>query len=733
MGNALEPTVVNIESRPQPDLREVLVRRRWPVILTFVIAVLLGVGSCFLIRPEYQRTVRILVEGKNHPLGPAASNDPLNSALTPAYVHDVDTQMEILKSDAIQVAACQAAGIAPDRLLDPLHPALHVDVKQVNQTDVIEVTINGTDRRQVARLAETIARVYVTYVSENHRVETTRALNFALVHKEQEKSKLREAETALEAFKRRAQLTNLDTERNNQIIEAINSDERVRRAEETAASAQARFNTAVVTRKALPANVATKTSTSNTQRIQAYQDRIAALQAEKTSISYYYKPGSPELARIDRQVVELTDQLSKLPPTVTTYSSAPNAAVAAYDDKVAEARGALTAANAELATARISVASLAGQLQRYGPLERRQAELVRDVEEHRNAFNMLSNGVAALSLRETGTRIPVDVLSTSQKARQIEPRPLLYVGLSALMGLVLGCLCALAMESLDSRLNTVGSYLKATGGAALAYVPLMKKQGSQVFARDCDGALVESYLRMRSNILFAATGEWINTLAVVSTLPGEGKSHTAMNLAATMVVDGRRVILVDADIHWPTLHEKLGLRRGLGLTDVLKGEVSLERALQDTSVPGLRFLSAGSLTATAGELFDTRAMRTLNATLKQTADMVIYDTPACLACVDASVITSFADGVVYVAELGRVKREAFSDSLDILWQANANIIGFVFNKVDPRSSQGLNHFGHQRYYTRRPLIQLEQKDPARDGAVAWSPPIAPTDAKEGAF
>ncbi len=726
MAYSLEQTTVQPDYQPNRDLRGSLLRRKWLIVCCVVASVLVGLAACVLVRPVYQRTVRILVEGKSHSSGQTPANDPLNIVFAPGSAHEVDTQIEILKSDAIQAAACAAAGVPPGLVLDPIHPSIHVDVKQVNVTDIIEVVISGRDPRPVENLARTMADVYLNYVVDNHKAEITRALSFAREHKEDEKSKLRAAEIALQKFKVKTRIANLDTERNNRIIEAINSDERKRRAEQNAAASAARYQAVLAARHALPGEIDTKASTSNTQQIQSYKERIAGLETERSNLAFYYKPGSPEILRIDRQLSALNDQLARLPATVTTLSRAPNPSISPYNDRVAEARAALTVAKSELTTSRTDAASLANDLQKYGPLERQQAELVRDVDEHRNAFNLLANGVSTLSLQEKGTRIPVQVLSGDTAARQVEPRPVLYLGLSLLFGVILGCLTALGLASVDTRLHTVESFLKATGGAVLAYVPSIKGRDNYVISRNCNGALIESYLRLRSAILFAGTRNWMDTIAVVSTIPGEGKSTTALNLAATMAADGRRVILVDGDIHWPTLHKILGLEAGPGLTDVLKGEITLDAALQETPVAGLQLLSAGSLSVSPAEIFDTGSMRTLNTTLKERADMVIYDTPACLACVDASILASLADGVVYVAELGKVTQEAFSDSLDILWQANANILGYVFNKVDPGSSRGVSHFGYRRYHTRRPLALLPPDDTGRADLPPYDPPVSAT-------
>jgi len=184
---------------------------------------------------------------------------------------------------------------------------------------------------------------------------------------------------------------------------------------------------------------------------------------------------------------------------------------------------------------------------------------------------------------------------------------------------------------------------------------------------------------------------------VTSTIPAEGKSSTASNLAIAMALDGRRIVLVDADLHRPQLDSRFGLARQPGLTNVLAAQATLEDALQETDIPGLRILTSGVLPPNPAELLNSMAMDELLEAMKEVADTVIFDSPPCLATADAQVLSAKVDGVIYVMELGKVRKSAVQRSFELLHQAHAHVLGVVFNKID-QTSHGHHYYSYDYGY-----------------------------------
>jgi len=225
----------------------------------------------------------------------------------------------------------------------------------------------------------------------------------------------------------------------------------------------------------------------------------------------------------------------------------------------------------------------------------------------------------------------------------------------------------------------------------------------------------EQFKILRSNILYPVAGEPPRSILVTSTAPGEGKSLTASNLAIAMALDGRQVILVDTDLRRPTLHQKFGLDQKPGLTNVLVGHTPLEEALQKTHIPGLRMLACGPIPPNPAELLNSRAMRKMVEGLREQADIVIYDSPPCLATADAQVLSSEVDGVLYVIQLGQTRKSAVRHASEMLMQARARVIGLVFNKVDIESRRHdyYGYYSYYNYYNYYTSSQLTDGEPRR--------------------
>jgi capsular exopolysaccharide synthesis family protein len=168
---------------------------------------------------------------------------------------------------------------------------------------------------------------------------------------------------------------------------------------------------------------------------------------------------------------------------------------------------------------------------------------------------------------------------------------------------------------------------------------------------------------------------------VTSTRAGEGKTLTAVNLALAMALDGRQVILVDADLRWPSVHQKLDLQPSPGLTDVLAGHCTLEQALQ--SLPGheIRVLTSGPIPTNPAELLNTARMQGVIEQLQGQADTVIFDTPPCVPFTDAQVLGTKLDGMLLVAEIGEARLGDIHRARELLDQARIRLLGVVANKT----------------------------------------------------
>ncbi|WP_281885370.1 CpsD/CapB family tyrosine-protein kinase [Paenibacillus sp. YYML68] len=192
----------------------------------------------------------------------------------------------------------------------------------------------------------------------------------------------------------------------------------------------------------------------------------------------------------------------------------------------------------------------------------------------------------------------------------------------------------------------------------------------------------ESYRTLRTNIQFSTVDDEIKAIMVTSPEPSEGKSTTIVNLAVAFAQEGKRVILLDADLRKPTLHYYFTKSNRIGISSVLAGQHQLMQAINDTHIDNLSLLSSGPIPPNPAEMLNSKKMNALLDELKQSYDIILIDSPPALAVTDAQVLSTKCDGVVMLLSSGRVKRDTARKAVQRLQQVNARFLGVVLNNKE---------------------------------------------------
>lgn len=280
----------------------------------------------------------------------------------------------------------------------------------------------------------------------------------------------------------------------------------------------------------------------------------------------------------------------------------------------------------------------------------------------------------------------------------ISPDPTLDIGLGLGAGLVLGVVIAIAREVLDNSVRSAETAQRLVGAPVIGtilYDPETKRS-PLIVGDESTSARSESFRQLRTNLEFVDVSSAMKTIMVTSSLPLEGKSTTAVNLALSFAELGERVLLVDADLRRPRLGEFLGLPQEVGLTNVLVGQVDLPDAIQPYGDGGLSLLASGSTPPNPSELLGSARMREVVAQAGDRFDKIVIDTPPVLPVTDAAVASAYADGVVFVVRHGRTTRAQVTNSATALDNVDARIVGSVINmKKSNRSEQ--RRYGRHAY------------------------------------
>lgn len=191
--------------------------------------------------------------------------------------------------------------------------------------------------------------------------------------------------------------------------------------------------------------------------------------------------------------------------------------------------------------------------------------------------------------------------------------------------------------------------------------------------------ITEQYRTIRTNIQFASVDKEIKSITVTSTGPAEGKSTTIANLAVVFAQQGKKVLLIDADMRKPTVHYTLQLPNTIGLTNILTKQVSLKDAVRETDVEGLFAVTSGPIPPNPAELLGSASMEQLIAEITDLFDLVLFDTPPLLVVTDAQILADNTDGTILVISSGKTDREQAMKAKSMLNSTKGKLLGAVLN------------------------------------------------------
>jgi capsular exopolysaccharide synthesis family protein len=278
-------------------------------------------------------------------------------------------------------------------------------------------------------------------------------------------------------------------------------------------------------------------------------------------------------------------------------------------------------------------------------------------------------------------------------AEPFKPSLRMNLILGVVLGLLVAGAIAVSLEYLDDTIKTPKD-LDAFGLKTLGIISHFRRQASaKQGEQDWTAPVMEDFRELRTNIQFVDLESKVKTIVVTSHSQGEGKSTVAANLASVLAQAGERVVLVDADLRRPRLHEILGTRNSFGLTGLLLNDPrDWLSALTRTGFPSMVFLPSGPIPPNPSELLTSKRMADLIAKLKLVTDFIIFDSPPVGTVTDATVLGHAADAVLLVVEPGRTRTESLTETMRSLSTVQSKLIGAVLNK-QRKSARKYGYYG----------------------------------------
>lgn len=396
--------------------------------------------------------------------------------------------------------------------------------------------------------------------------------------------------------------------------------------------------------------------------VEVFADQNDALQASRFAASKASL--SAQLDKLTEQIRGAEEQIASLYLEQAAPNLATDAGIVALDTTRSDSRAAeLGRRHAELAQYRVSYTNL---LLSYEVLRVAEAQSLSNV---------------------------VQVEPAVPPKSPIRPRALPSVLLAGLVGSMIAVGSAFVIEYLDDTIRSAEDAARVSELPVIGYVADSKKlrvsdTRPSLTISEPNSPLAETFRSIRANIELAGARGTPRSILVASPEPGDGRTTIATQLAVSMAQGGKNVVLVDANLRQPRLHEYFGIENRLGLSDMLVDDLVPQVVAQQLIHWRLRVITSGKPVDNPAELMGSIRMLTVLARLREQADVAIFDGPPFLVA-DSFILASKLESVLVVIQTGRTREVVARQMVGQLHRAHANVIGVMMNRVPDSIAHGL--------------------------------------------
>lgn len=683
----------------EPQLRRLLrfvARRKWILLPAVLAGLVLGLVATMLMTPQYASTVRLEI---SRDTARVTNIEGVERETSIGDQEFYQTQYGLLRATGLAERVAEDLGITEDReffasfgreqgfdetgqVADRTARAEqrrelagevlleHLTVGPVRGSSLVDVTVTTPDPALSQRIATAWAESFIALSMERRLDASSYARDFLEKRIEALRGTLEGSERRAVEFATQEGIFNLPQapsgdEQGSGVVDRSPLTDRLETLNQALAVATAERIAAQSQLAALARADASSEALGNPALNELRRQR-SEVSAEHAKVSSEFGPAYPK-------VKALGDQLAEIDASITREVGRVRQSLGQTYQAAARHEGALNA----------QVAGLKGQL---NDVRRRSIQYniyLRDADTNRELYDSLLQRYKEIGVAGNVQDNNIAVINRAKlPERPISPRLLVNLVVAMLAGALAGIALAVGLDQIDETIGDPENVRAQLGLPLLGALPLVKDRVPLEELDDPRSPLAEGYMAVQALLKLATPQGTPRAIAVTSTRAREGKSTSAIALARLLARGRKRVVLIDADMRAPSLHEAFGVANGEGVSNLLSGEPDLAAVLRPTAWDNLWLIPAGPHPPSSADLLMGDGLHQLVARLLAEFDHVIVDSPPVLGLADAPLVAAAADAVVYVVEAGVTRAGAARNAIERLREARANVLGAIVTKFD---------------------------------------------------